>query len=138
MNKTLILQVFLVVVILSGSGWLGYDLYTEKLVIVEKPEEEIQEETESTVESWQTYRNEELGIEFQYPDEWGKITKNRHQSEITFNAGFSNTATENGEYKITLYANSGKQDFTNHGRGGAEWDCVGFEKDNGGYSCKNI
>ena len=78
MDKTLILRVFLVIVILLGSSWLGYDLYTNKPVIVEEiDEEKTQEETENTIER-QTAKDEtaerktfsKYGYEFMYPSDW--------------------------------------------------------------------
>lgn len=61
-----VIQGILIAVIVLGSGWLGYDLYTQKPVIVEETSEgKVTEETDTL--GWQTYRNEEFGFEVQYP-----------------------------------------------------------------------
>lgn len=108
MDKTLILQVFLVIVIITGSSWLGYDLYTNKPIIVkETSEEEVaQKETteENLVEGWQTYTSEEHGFSFQYPGEWGRLS-------LESTGGDSHTlrATNEDLIKTVVYHKLSKQ-----------------------------
>ncbi len=60
------------------------------------------------------------GFSFYYPEEWGEAVANDTQNDAVLSVTFS----QNG--KASLYLNSGNQDFTNGGRGGALWDCVGY------------
>jgi len=39
----------------------------------EIPEQPLLNENNIDISDWKTYRNEELGIEFKYPDEWGNV-----------------------------------------------------------------
>lgn len=85
----------------------------------------------------------ELGLTFAYPSEWGELEQIPGTDSAIYAAGFSNTQAvnalsgENG-YNAVLYANTGKQDFTNGGRGGALWDAVGFTKSGSTYSARMI
>ena len=77
MNKTLTLQAFMVVIILSGSSWLGYDLYTQKLVTIEgtsENEKEIDPEENSEdlgkSSDWEVYEKKDIGLRVWYPESW--------------------------------------------------------------------
>jgi len=70
-NWKYILIVVILVIIVSG-GILGYTQYFRKEIIslskfpeMKKPEKIVKDETAN----WETYRNEKIGIEFQYPKE---------------------------------------------------------------------
>lgn len=102
MDKVLILQIFLVIVIISGTAWLGYDLYTNKPVMVEEVTEKelVQQEApeKSLTEGWQIYRNEELGFEFQYPSEWGELSL-----ESAKDGSYTLKASNNDLIKAVVY-----------------------------------
>jgi len=61
--------------ILVGGGILAYQYWWLPKQETKPPEITIKDETAG----WQTYRNEELGIEFKYPKPWGEVTKLRLQ-----------------------------------------------------------
>lgn len=69
-----ILQGILVAVIILGSGYLIYSFVapasvTPEAVDVVTPFDDV---GEIDTPGWQTYRNEELGISFRYPENWGE------------------------------------------------------------------
>lgn len=89
------LLIFVIIGALAGVGWYVYqrqntdegdDSYTYGTNV---PAEPVQEE--STVpEGYTAYTNEELGISFYYPEEWGEIIDESKTDFYLFN--FSNVA----------------------------------------------
>ncbi len=59
------------------------------------------------------------GFSFYYPEVWGEIEESPTSNLTIYNARFTNND------RAQIYLNSGDQDFTSGGRGGALWDCVG-------------
>jgi hypothetical protein len=60
------------------------------------------------------------GFGFFYPESWGEVSNVSTLNDPIFVAEF--TVKTNAR----LFLNSGNQDFSSGGRGGAYWDCVGY------------
>lgn len=144
-----IIGIALVLVLVAGIGyyvWSKRDTasQTDQSTVV-KTEEQTTQETNPIPGGYVEYSNTDLGLKFAYPEGWGEpIQISSSDSIITL--AFPNTKVPDGTnsisgdggYDVVLYANNGKQDFTTGGRGGALWDCVGFQSTTDGYKCKNI
>lgn len=92
-------------------------------------------------EGFVEYKNEELGLRFAYPKEWGEFEQNNSLSNELFSAGFAGTKADNAVtgqpgYNVGFYAKTGKEGIAM--RGGALWDCVGFVLKDQKYTCRNI
>lgn len=61
-STLLAITIIIVLVVLVGGGILTYQYWR-------MPKEEVKDETAD----WQTYRNEEYGFSFKYPQEWGDV-----------------------------------------------------------------
>jgi hypothetical protein len=93
----IILFVFLLCLILV-CVWFWYAFKKQSLQekvaaeeVVQKNEASINQEDAITVvkqnldtSTWKTYRNEDIGIEFKYPSEWGNIQENKEQACLNF------------------------------------------------------
>jgi len=60
------------------------------------------------------------GFSFYYPATWGDVSASSVLNEPIFAAEFT------GKNNARLFLNTGNQDFSTGGRGGAYWDCVGY------------
>jgi len=60
----------------------------KKIEIVEKQDEAAAADTSTgSVQAWQTYRNEEYGLEFDYPSNWGELTlESKKNDNYNFNS----------------------------------------------------
>jgi hypothetical protein len=60
------------------------------------------------------------GFSFYYPAIWGDVSASSVLNEPIFAAEFTQ------KNNARLFLNTGNQDFSSGGRGGAYWDCVGY------------
>ena len=67
MKKSTIILIIIAVLVVIGLVWA---FNTNKAVT---PENGVVQNGEIDTSDWQTYRNEELGFEFRYPQEWGEV-----------------------------------------------------------------
>ncbi len=147
------------VVVLSAVGFIAFRAYNTKKNVAnsENKQNASTESKETSVASQEKaeeaipagyvkYDNKDLGFSFAYPQEWGALEKTPNSIDTIYSAGFSSTkvfpeseaVSVLGGYNVILYANSGLQDFTTGGRGGALWDCVGFESIQNRFLCRNV
>lgn len=150
------LVALLIIVIIAVVGFAGWRVYTldqenkklNKTANTQIPtpgrsdDESVVTLPKSTIpEGFIAYENKELGFKFAYPKTWGEV-KEDSNSDVIFSAHFSNLKKDDDNpvagKNVTLYANSGKQDFSVGGRGGALWDCIGYTKSASRYFCQNI
>src|SRR6266700_3794862 len=134
------LLILVIVGILGGTGWYVYNAHnkttdsytnadTANSSVAKYPKKQATQAVLKIPDGFVETKIDKLGLSFAYPKEWGQLDETKFSTSTIFQAFFSATkiATSNsGEYSINLYGNSGKQDFTIGGRGGALWDCVGF------------
>lgn len=86
MNKKLIISILvLAVIVLAVSFWF----WAQKQKNTQKPVEEVivnqeQKNTDIDTSDWKTYRNEELGIEFKYPDDWNIYTEGDNYANLNW------------------------------------------------------
>ncbi len=79
MNKNILAIIIVLVIIFAGL--LAWHLWPEKEVVDVDEIDEIEEERYLDFENWKSYRNEEYGFEFQYPDHYF-IVKEEENSVI--------------------------------------------------------
>lgn len=60
------------------------------------------------------------GFSFYYPDSWGELAVGSEDGAEILSATFSTRDD------VLLFLNSGSQDLSGGGRGGALWDCIGY------------
>ena len=96
-TKTVVL-IFLGVMMVGGLGYGGYRLLTK-----EKPENDgnTNQSTQSatTQYTWQTYRNDEFGFSFEYPDFW---TQERVSKDMLENSTESRLCFKKEDYNDPL------------------------------------
>ncbi len=139
-NKKLVKALIIIIVLLLAvTGYFGYLLLnnsdetsnngSENTNQSDSEVEDIANNEDSTLnfdgslkpeipEDYSFYEGD--GFSFYYPESWGKVTTDVDNAEPVFTGSFALRDD------IILYLNSGNQDLSGGGRGGALWDCIGY------------
>jgi hypothetical protein len=114
-----ILAAIFILAIAGGVIW--YLLEKQKTTVIEAPKQETASESQNEetfdgqeadqvdTSDWKTYRNEEIGVEFQYPSKWGEIKERKEQGCYDYeNGGVNKTilTKEDQCYQIALYTSN--------------------------------
>jgi len=77
MNKKIAIAVAILIIVLAiGVGvWRWKEKNNEKNISEQQTNKNGQNNNEVDTSDWKTYRNEKLGVIFDYPSKWGKIVE---------------------------------------------------------------
>ncbi|MFH1509636.1 MAG: hypothetical protein ABID67_00585 [Candidatus Nealsonbacteria bacterium] len=97
-----IIGIIIILIILIGGGYFGWQYLSEHKESVEIPEQEQEHVVVDEATDWQTYKNEKHGFEIEYPLEWSYKVVSEKQIEFR-EKGKTYSVEESDVYAIGIF-----------------------------------